>query len=73
MCYTERNTKNRKFQKNIFDQPTVFNSVLDSSETVANCIFYLGDCVLVRPLDQNRHALGVLAFLHVSVLGFTLR
>ena len=72
MLYTKCSTENIVL-KQFFDQHTVFNGVLDSSETVANGVFYLGDCVLVRPLDQNCHALGILAFLHVSVLGFSLR
>ena len=46
----------------------VLNRILDSAQSISNCILRLRDRVIVWPLDQNSAAEGVLHTLNESVL-----
>ena len=48
--------------------PTIFDSVFDSSQSIADGVFDLCDGVRVRSLDQQGDRHGVLAVFHKRVL-----
>lgn len=51
---------------------TIIYGILDCSQSISHCIFYLCYGVFIRPFDQDGYTLWVGTFLNKGVLAFSL-